>query len=148
MTNAIEQQKVFWEMFDQELDNQGNPFQIRYRKHYGTINKRTADSDFCLGLDFLYRNEAVRVGIYMLDNVPAFDFLYSNKEKVEDELGFRLSWTMSGVKKPNLRRVEILTPIIANDEESYLEAIRLTIVRAKRFINVIPKYLEDSLFDF
>ena len=135
-------------MFDQELNNQGNPFQIRYRKHYGTINKRTADSDFCLGLDFLYRNEAVRVSVYMLDNVPAFDFLYSHKEEIEGELGFHPNWTMSGVKKPNLRRVEILTPFVADDKESYLGAIKLTIMRAKQFVNVIPKYLEESLFDF
>ena len=131
-----------------ELDVQGNPFSIKSRKHYATINTRTAESGFCLGLDFLYKRELVRVGIYMLDNISAFEFLYSHKEEIETQLGFEPNWTMSGDKNPNLRRVEVLISISADDEESYLQAIKLTIMRALQFKSVIPKYLTEPLFDF
>lgn len=148
MTNAEMYQKKFWDLFNKELELQGNPFVIKHRKHYATINKRTSDSGFCLGLDFLYRRELVRVGVYMLDNVPAFEFLFSHKDEIEKQLGFEPNWTTSGDKNPNLRRIEVLISISVDDEDTYLQAIRLTIMRAIQFKNVIPKYLSEPLFDF
>ena len=148
MTNAEFQQQRFWDLFNKELEQQGNPFIIRHRKHYATINKRSSDSGFCLGLDFLYKKELVRVGIYMLDNVSTFDTLLAQKDTIEEQLGFIPNWTTSGDKNPNLRRIEVLISLTADDEESYLQAIRLAIIRANQFKSVIPQYLTESLFDF
>ena len=87
MTNAAQQQQKFWDLFNKELQNQNNPFIIRHRKHYATVNKKSSDSGFCLGLDFLYRKELVRVGIYLLDDISTFDFLHENKAEIEERLG-------------------------------------------------------------
>lgn len=148
MTNAEFHQQKFWDLFEKELDAQGQPFTIKHRKHYATINKRTADSGFCLGLDFLYKRGLVRVGIYMLDNVPAFEALFANKAEIEDKLGFEPNWTTSGDKNPNLRRIEVLISLSVDNEDSYIQAIKLTIIRALQFKSVIPRYLTESLFDF
>ena len=148
MTNAEMQQQKFWNLFEHELALQGNPFIIKHRKHYATINKRSADSAFCLGMDFLYKKGLIRVGIYMLDNVPAFEALYSHKDTIELELGFVPNWTMSGEKNSDLRRVEVLIAINPDDEDGYLQAIRLAILRAVSFKNVVQKYLTESLFDY
>lgn len=148
MTNAAQQQQKFWDLFNKELQNQNNPFIIRHRKHYATVNKKSSDSGFCLGLDFLYRKELVRVGIYLLDDISTFDFLHENKAEIEERLGFTPNWTIGGAKNPNVRRVDVLISIIADNEESYLNAIQLAIIRAKQFINVIPSYLTAPLFDY
>ena len=148
MTNAELQQQRFWDLFNKELEAQGSPFIIKHRKHYATINKRSSDSGFCLGLDFLYKKELVRVGVYMLDDVPAFDYLYAHKEEIEEQLGFQPNWTMSGDKNPDLRRVEVLISISADNEDSYIQAIKLTIMRALQFKTVIPRYVTKPLFDF
>ena len=148
MTNATQQQKRFWELFEDELEKQNNPFIIRHRKHYATVNRKSSDSGFCLGLDFLYSKELVRVGIYMLDDIAAFDFLHENQADIEERLGFTPNWTIGGDKNPNVRRVDILISITADDEESYLQAIRLAIIRAVQFKNVIPSYLSEPLFDY
>ena len=63
MTNAELQQQRFWDLFNKELEAQGNPFVIKHRKHYATINKRSSDSGFCLGLDFLYKNNLIDKGL-------------------------------------------------------------------------------------
>ena len=84
----------------------------------------------------------------MLDDVPAFDYLYAHKEEIEEQLGFQPNWTMSGDKNPNLRRVEVLISISADNEDSYIQAIKLTIMRALQFKTVIPRYVTKPLFDF
>lgn len=148
MTTATQQQQKFWDLFEKELENQNTPFIIRHRKHYATVNKRSSDSGFCLGLDFLYRKELVRVGIYLLDDISAFDLLHENKEEIEERLGFTPNWTIGGEKNPDVRRVDVLISITADDEDSYLNAIRLAIIRAIQFKNVIPSYLSEPLFDY
>lgn len=148
MTNATQQQQKFWDLFEKELENQNNPFIIRHRKHYATVNKKSSDSGFCLGLDFLYRKELVRVGIYLLDDISTFDYLYENKAEIEERLGFTPNWTIGGEKNPNVRRVDVLISITADDEDSYLNAIRLAIIRAVQFKKVIPSYLSEPLFDY
>ena len=84
----------------------------------------------------------------MLDNVSTFDTLLAQKDTIEEQLGFIPNWTTSGDKNPNLRRIEVLISLTADDEESYLQAIRLAIIRANQFKSVIPQYLTESLFDF
>ena len=148
MTNAEQERLLFWKLFEEELEKQGNPFHIEYRNHYATVNRKSANSDYCLSVDFLIRKQFVRVGLYMNDNVSAFEYMFAHKEEIEKHLGFQPMWTQSGEKNINTRRIEKQISIIPYSPSSYLRVIKQTIEYIKRFKEVIPLYSCESLFDF
>ena len=148
MTNAEQERKIFWEMFENELNNQGNPFYIAHRNQYATINKRSSTSDNCISMDFLVQKRFLRVGVYMRDNIPAFEYLYGCKAKIENELGFKPTWVLKGASNPNTRRIEICFSFNPYNHSDYQRVIKKAIPYAIKFIEIIPKYSPEYLFDF
>ena len=148
MTNAEYQQKIFWELFQEELLEQNNPFDINSQKHFATINKHSSVSYYCLCVDFMYRSQCLRVGIYMRNNIPAFNEMYANKENIEELVGFPLEWVTAGQKKDYVRRIKIDVPFSKDNIESYRDAIKKVIVCVKKMKEVFPKFSSDQLFDY
>ena len=148
MTNAEQQRIIFWEMFEKELNDQGNPFHISYRTHYATINRKSPTSDFCVSMDFLIQKEFLRVGVYIRDNIPAFEHLYNHKEKIESELNFKPTWVMVGDRNPNTRRIQICFPFRPYRRDEYQRIIKQAIPHIIKLISVIPRYSTEDLFDF
>ena len=148
MTNAEQERNIFWEMFENELNNQGNPFHIAYRKQYATINRRSPTSNYCLSMDFLVQKRFLRIGIYVQDNIPAFEYLYANKASIESKLGFEPTWVLKGASNPNTRRIEIRFPFIPYNRNDYQRIIDKAIPHIIKFIAVIPNYSKEELFDF
>ena len=147
MTNAEYQQKTFWKMFEEELDKVNNPFRIKCKKYFATIDKSSAVSNYCLSMDFLIKKGYLRVGIYMLDDIPAFNHMYSYKDEIEAILEFKPLWTTSGEKKDSVRRIEVHIPFIENDTDSYLDTIKKAIYYVKQFKKAMPQYSLNTLFD-
>ena len=148
MTNAEQQRKIFWEMFDNELDSLGRPFSIAYRTHYATVNRRSSNSNYCLSMDFLVAKGFLRIGIYMRDNIPVFTYMYENKDEIEEKLGFKPMWTMVGERNTNTRRIEIHIPFKPDSIPDYLSLIRKAIPYIMKFKEVIPTYSSEPFFDF
>ena len=148
MTNAEQERKIFWKMFEEELNNQGNPFSIAHRTHYATINRKSPSSNYCLSIDFLVQKRFLRLGIYINDNIPAFEHMYENKSKIEEKLGFKPIWTLKGVNNPNTRRIEVQIPFIPYNRNEYQRIIKKAIPYAIKFIEVIPEYSFENLFEF
>ena len=147
MTNAEYQQKTFWRMFEEELEKVNNPFRINHRKYFATIDKSSAVSNYCLSMDFLIKKGYLRVGIYMLDDISAFNHMYSYKDEIEAILEFKPMWTTSGEKKDSVRRIEVHIPFIENDTDSYLDTIKKAIYYVKQFKKAMPQYSLNTLFD-
>lgn len=149
MTNIEKERKVFWSMFEEVLINNGNPFSISTRAHYGTINKNSPNSNLCLGIDFLLKKGFFRTGIYIQDDVatPYFNRLLSQKEEIESLLGFKPIWTTRGVKNPNTRRIETQLPFIPNDREDYARLLDDVLPIIVKYIEVFSKYLPEAIQD-
>ena len=148
MTNAEHQRKVFWELFVEELRCQENPFSIKHKDYFATVNKNSSVSTYCLSIDFMYRGQYLRAGIYMLDNIPAFEQMYSHKEEIEASIGARLDWVMSGDKQASVRRIKIDIPFVKNDVYSYAEAAKKAIYYVTKMREIFPKYSPECLFDY
>ena len=84
----------------------------------------------------------------MLDNIPAFEQMYSHKEEIEDSVGAQLDWVMSGDKQASVRRIEIDIPFVKNDAYSYAEAAKKAIDYVTKMREVFPKYSPECLFDY
>lgn len=148
MTNAEQERLLFWRLFDEELEKQGNPFYIEHRNHYATVNRKSANSNYCLSVDFLLRKQFVRVGLYINDDIKAFEYMLAHKKEIEERLGFQPTWTMCGEKNINTRRIEKQISMIPYSPSNYSKVIKQAIEYIKRFKEVIPLYSYESLFDF
>ena len=148
MTNAEQQRTIFWTMFDRELEKQRYPFCITHRAHYATVNRKSPNSDYCLSMDFLVQKGFLRIGIYMREGVFDFETMLESKAQIEQELGFSPMWTSKGEKNPNTRRVEVHLPIKSYNIYSYQRTIMEAIPYVIKFMDVMPRYLSEDLFDF
>ncbi len=141
MTNAEAEQKIFWGLFDARLNEIGHPFYIHHRSHYATVDRQSANSDFCLSMDFLLTKGFLRVGIYIRDDVTVFQYLLLNRKDIEQKLGFQPIWNARGVRNPNTRRIEIHLPFSPFDRDGYSRLIDRAIPFIKRFKLVFSRYL-------
>lgn len=145
-TNAATERRIFWDMFEQALDENGNPFYLASRDHYATINRKSANCNLCLSLDFLVQKEFFRIGIYIQDDIktPHYDRLLLQKEEIEKALGFSPIWNNRGEKNPNTRRIEIQLPFMPYVRDDYERLIDLALPIILKYIEVFSIYLPDA----
>ena len=152
MTYSQSEQKKFWEIFEDKLVESGNPFSICYEmggevRFFASVNKKRAWVALGLCLDFLCREKVVKINIYIENDIGLFNYLYSKKDQLENELGFKPEWILCGRKNPNTRRIITKFPIIIGDPNNYKHVIEKVIPYVVRYKTVFAKYI-PSLFDF
>lgn len=147
-SSAPEERKIFWRIFEKELTKHGNPFDICYEmngdiKHYASVNKQNPFVNLGLTIDFLYRDEMVKINIYIQNDVELFNYLHFNREKIEQELGFEPKWIYSGEKNPNTRRVISTFPVIIGNPLDYERVIDKIIPYIIQYKKVFEKYIPN-----
>lgn len=152
MTQAQYEQKIFWRMFEKRLNELGNPFHICCEmggetKYFASVNKNNARVSLGLTIDFLFKEEHVKINIYIENNIPLFERLYSQKEEIEKELQFTPKWILSGTKNPNTRRIISTFPIKIGNPYDYGIVIDKVIPYIVRYQEVFKKRI-PNLFDF
>ena len=152
MTNAQYEQKRFWEIFEQKLIENGNPFSICYEfngeiKYYGAVNKNKAFVSLGLTIDFLCREKIVKINIYIRDDLDLFNYLYSNKAQIEEELGFKPQWVLGGSRNANTRRVISTFPVMVGNSSDYERVIDQVLPCIVQYKKVFEKYI-PNLCDF
>lgn len=150
MTSTEQERKYFWALFESVVKEMGNPFICMHKTHYATINQSSADSDLCLGLDFLLQKKFFRVGIYIRDDSQTryFNKLFLQKEEIEKKLGFAPIWNKGGItvgqKNVNTRRVEVQNQFIPYNRDDYVRLIREVLPVIMKFIEVFSVYLPEA----
>ena len=152
MTNAQHEQTKFWEIFDNKLIENGEPFELIHKKsgevtYWANVNKRHSFVSLCLNIEFKYREEKVRVGIYIRDDLYLFHRLLKCRESIEAELGFKPEWVFEGKQNPNTRRVINEFPITLFDTQDYDRVIDEVLPYVAQYKKVFEKYI-PNLCDF
>ena len=152
MTNAQVEQAKFWRIFDNKLIENGEPFELIHEKsgevtYWANVNKRHSFVSLCLNIEFKSREEKVRVGIYIRDDLYLFQCLLKCRESIEAELGFKPEWVFEGKKNPNTRRIMNEFQIKIGDDDDYDRIIDEILPYIMKYKNVFEKYIPD-LFDF
>ncbi len=147
--DSTSEQMVFWKMFQEALDNNGNPFTILTRAQYGSVNRNRAYCNLCLGFDFLLSKRFFRIGIYVQDDTktPCFNRLLQQKVEIESSLGFKPIWTPCGARNPNTRRIETRLSFTPYDREDYARLIDESLPIFMQYIKVFSKYLPEAFED-
>ncbi len=147
MTNTQTERKFFWKAYQEALMENGEPFSLKFFhdsdgafRHYAHVNASRFPTNRCICIEFTPQCGRVRYGVYLANDVPLFDCLYEQKEKIESLLGFRCDWKC-GAKGKNARRIFCEQEIIPSDYGSYLTAIEKTMVRLTKFVQVFDKLI-------
>ncbi len=147
---AKEEQRVFWEMFEEALMQNGEPFKILHDKKgeptfWAVVNKRRILFDLGLSLDFTVRNKNLKIQVYIRNNIPLYNYLYSKKGEIEENLGFKPVWN-DRCQKPDTRRIEYNIQFIPGNREDYERVIEEALPITEKFRKVFGKYI-PNLFD-
>ena len=113
MFDTKTEQRKFWAIFEEVLEEKGRPFEICYKNHLGEIeywanvNRGELANEFgrqvnTIDLSFLARRGLFRINLYIntLGNVR--DTILNNKETVEKMIGKPVVWEF-GTKNKNLK---------------------------------------------
>ena len=156
MTNAEEQRKIFWELFEEVLIENGEPFKIAYRKgidntitSYAAVNKNQSFNNIGIDISFLLRKRKLRVDLYILlgETIPIGQKIWNNKEKINSMVSLPLMWER-GEKNKETIRVSVYFDFIQDDIDDYRRVIEESLPTIMEFINVANKYGKDEFFDF
>lgn len=151
MIYAEEARIKFWNTLRETLKEKGEPFFFTENKQWAIINKRTSNyHEPCLALDFLWRNEFLRINVYIENDISLYNKFKARKEEIESELGFECFWkennffTNGGKKKfngENTRRIEIDIPF-KNDSLDFKALAIKAIPIVERYIEVFRGYID------
>lgn len=83
----------------------------------------------------------IRIETWISDNKDLYDYLESQKEVIEKELGYSLNWERLDDKKAS--RISISKKIDINKEENWDEAIDWHLEKAVEFYNVFSMRIKD-----
>ena len=143
MTNAEYTQQRFWHTMERKLEEKGYPFFFSSRTHYAVINRRSAYATKpCVAIDFLTRDQFVRINVYIHNDVSLYNYLKLKKEELESALGFKCLWNENCARASHTRRIEYLGNIRFNvNNIDYDNLAEQTIAITEKFVKVFDKYL-------
>lgn len=145
---AEEARKKFWNTLRETLKEMGEPFFFTENKQWAIINKETSNyHEPCVAVDFLWRDEFLRINVYIENEKFLYETLKARKEEIESALGFKCFWkendffTHSGGKGENTRRIEIDIPF-DNQTLDFKVLVIKAIPIIERFVEVFRGYID------
>lgn len=146
------EQRKFWKAFDEKIIENGEPFSILHEKggevtYWAVVNKKQSFVDNALSIDFLIREQKLRINIYVRTDLALFSIFESNKKEIETIVGVPLKWIV-GTKNKNTRRIAYEIPINTGYYSNYNETIDKALPIVDKMKKVCEIYAKNSFFDF
>lgn len=143
MTNAEEQQKIFWKMYDEFLIENGEPFTISPKRHWCVVNAKNVNKP-CLSMDFLVQDKILRVGIYIQNDANGlYDRLIDKREYLDSIFADRKpEWCEKCKKGKTTKRIKIEIPFFYESEDEYERIIELSAKFVLKFIKAYRPYIK------
>lgn len=134
------ERKIFWEQFNNVLVKKGKPFNLRKATtdHWYEVAMGTSEAHVSISL--VNKNNHIVVEVYVSDNKDLFDNLFKHKDKIEQELGFKLIWDRLNNKKAS-RIKYIIDGLDFNHHDNYEELMNQSIDAAVSMRDTFKKYL-------
>ncbi len=146
------EQRKFWGTFDEKLIENGEPFSILHEKggevtYWAVVNKNQSFADNALSIDFLVREQKLRINIYVRTDLALFSIFESNKKEIETIVGVPLKWIV-GTKNKNTRRIAYEIPVNTGYYSNYNETIDKALPIVDKMKKVCELYAKNEFFDF
>ena len=109
--SAQMERDYFWGVFDKYVEKQGNKFFVTHTKNglnqaAGNINNLSPMAMETICCEYKYLEQTILVQLYINKNELLFNSLYSQKQKIESELGYNVEWITSGKISSSVRRIQ------------------------------------------
>lgn len=130
----------FWIQFNEVLVERGKPFNIRKATTHHWYDIAIGTGEAHVALTLVNRDNFVGVELYISDNKSLFDRLFSQKERIEDELGLSPEWQRLDGKKAS-RILYRIPGLNFEDHSNYEQLMNEMIDKAVLFMKVFKKYL-------
>ena len=132
----------FWKIFDEYVNQQGNEFFVSHKKGgvnqaAGNINNTSPMAMETICCEYKYREQIIVVQFYINKNEKLFEYIYSQKDQIEKELGYKVEWVKGGERSSSVRRVQKQFPINKSIKEMVVEIYPYIL----DFIRVFEKFL-------
>ena len=145
---AEQARRKFWNTIRETLKKMGEPFFFTENKQWAIINKQTSNyHEPCVALDFLWRDDFLRINVYIENDISLYSKLKARREEIEGALGFKCLWkendsfTYSNGKGANTRRIEVDIPF--NSETLDFKALAIKAIPiTERYIEVFRGYID------
>ena len=146
------EQKKFWKIFDEKLIENGEPFSILHEKggevtYWAVINKNHSFVDNALSIDFLVREQKLRINIYVRTYLSLFSVFEKNKQNIEKTISVPLKWIV-GTRNKNTRRIAYEIPVHTGFYANYDEIIDRILPVIVEMKKVCDTYAKNEFFDF
>jgi hypothetical protein len=145
---AEEARRKFWDTLRDTVKEQGDLFSFTEEKQWAIINKKSNNyHEPCVALDFLWRDEILRINVYIENDISLYNKLKIRKEEIERALGFKCLWkendsfTHSNGKGANTRRIEVDIPFSKKSVSFKALSIK-AIPIIERYIEVFCGYID------
>lgn len=130
----------FWNMFNEVLINRGKPFNVRKATTNHWYDVAIGTSSAHVGISLVNKESLICLELYISDNKDLFDKLFSEKENIENELGFKLIWDRLDNGKASRIKYNI-SGLNFNDHSNYEYLINKSIDTSIKFRDVFKKYI-------
>ena len=145
---AEQARRKFWNTLRETLKKMGEPFFFTENKQWAIINKQTSNyHEPCVALDFLWRDDFLRINVYIENDISLYSKLKARREEIEGALGFKCLWkendsfTYSNGKGANTRRIEVDIPFNSETLDFKALAIKANPI-TERYIEVFRGYID------
>ena len=99
MNKSQSERLAFWEQFNSVVIQRGKPFNLRKPSVDHWYSVAVGSSQCYINIDLVNKEHFIRVGWWIPDNKMLYDQLLKNKEEIEKDIDFSLSWDRMDNKK-------------------------------------------------
>ncbi len=130
----------FWNKFNEEIIDQGKPFNIRKATTDHWYSVAIGTSGVHIIITLVNKNNNIGVGILIDDNKELFDNLFNNKDKIHEELQFNMDWQRLNEKKSS-RITYYIDGLDFDNHSNYEELMKKIIEKVVKIRDVFKKYI-------
>ena len=130
----------FWNRFNEILIDRGKPFNVRKATTDHWYDVALGTSEAHVSINLVNKESVVCIDLYINDNKELFDSLYSKKEIIENDLGFKLIWDRLDNGKASRIKYNI-KGLNYDNHSNYDELMNKVIDTAVKMRDTFKKYI-------
>mgnify|MGYP002560431363 FL=1 len=130
----------FWNRFNEILIDRGKPFNVRKATTDHWYDVALGTSEAHVSINLVNKESVVCIDLYINDNKELFDSLYSKKNIIENDLGFKLIWDRLDNGKASRIKYNI-KGLNYDNHSNYDELMNKVIDTAVKMRDTFKKYI-------
>lgn len=130
----------FWNRFNDMLEKMGKPFNKRKATTDHWYSVAVGSSQCHISIDLVNREHKIRISMWIPNNKELYDIFYSNKDVIEEKLGYSILWDKLEDKKAACAYT-FIDGLNFNDKDNYDSLMVTAIQKVEQFRNAFKSFI-------